>query len=345
MTDLDEAFERFQAGDFEYAGGLSNHGPMAAEALVHLGHASLMRGFVDAYAPRLGPAPARGSPIPATERNAALGRPGRLADWLATYETELNQAPWSEVLQRSLPTLIDGLFAGGTHGLLRTAHAVRALEETETAQRRRELAHGLAYWAGRYQALPGNPGSQAREGWGPRRVLAEVRPVPPESRRQGFFTEGVLALDDDPNFAPLVASAEVSNSGWELLLSELCHDAAALYLENPQARVAYVHAVTAPSSLRLLGPYLDADQKRRSLGRALQVTAALHAIASGPRREAVDEEVRRLAEDPAEIRYRAACSLEEHAIKLSEACLREDREAPDPVFRLAAADAALKLGG
>lgn len=344
MTDLDEALARFQAGDFEYAGGLSNHGPMAAEALVHLGHASLMSGFVDVYAPRLGPAPATGNPIPAAERSAALGRAERLADWLATFEAELAEAPWSEVLQRNLPTLIDGLFAAGTHGLLRTAHAVRALEETETAQRRRELAHGLAYWSGCYQALPGNPGSEAREGWGPRRVLAEVRPVPPERRRQGFFTEGVLALDDDANFAPLLASADLDNSEWEVLLSELCHDAAALYLENPQARVAYVHAVTAPSALRLLGPYLDPGQRRRGLGRVLQVAAALHAIASGPRREDVDDEVRRVAEDPAEIRYRAACSLEEHAIKFSEACLREDRERPDPVFRLAAADAALKLG-
>jgi hypothetical protein len=53
----------------------------------------------------------------------------------------------------------------------------------------------------------------------------------------------------------------------------------------------------------------------------------------------------RLAEAPAEIRYRAACSLDDHAVKLAEACLREDAAAPDPILRLAAADAALHLGG
>ena len=47
----------------------------------------------------------------------------------------------------------------------------------------------------------------------------------------------------------------------------------------------------------------------------------------------------------AEIGYRAACSLDDHAVKLAEACLREDAAAPDPGLRLAAADAALHLGG
>ena len=60
-------------------------------------------------------------------------------------------------------------------------------------------------------------------------------------------------------------------------------------------------------------------------------------------RENPDAEAERLAEDPAEIRYRAACSFEEHAIKFSEACLRENALCPDPALRIAAADAALHL--
>ena len=35
----------------------------------------------------------------------------------------------------------------------------------------------------------------------------------------------------------------------------------------------------------------------------------------------------------------------DHAVKLAEACLREDALSPDPALRLAAADAALHLGG
>ena len=48
--------------------------------------------------------------------------------------------------------------AAATHGLIRTAHAVRSLAAEETSRERRaELASGLAYWAARYQAVPGTP--------------------------------------------------------------------------------------------------------------------------------------------------------------------------------------------
>ena len=53
MTDLDEALERLQLGGLDYGPGLANHGPMAAEALVALGHPALITGLVDGYAPRL----------------------------------------------------------------------------------------------------------------------------------------------------------------------------------------------------------------------------------------------------------------------------------------------------
>jgi hypothetical protein len=56
-----------------------------------------------------------------------------------------------------------------------------------------------------------------------------------------------------------------------------------------------------------------------------------------------EEEVARVAEDWHAIRYHAACSLQEHAIKMVEACWREDQIAAAPILRLAAADAALKI--
>ena len=59
----------------------------------------------------------------------------------------------------------------------------------------------------------------------------------------------------------------------------------------------------------------------------------------------LQRKVRALAENWDEIRYRAACSIQEHAIKMVEACFRVDAGKPDPIFRLAAADAALRLEG
>ena len=180
MTDLDEALERFQLGGLEYGPGLANHGPMAAEALVALGHPALITGLVDGYAPRLPPFQP-GAPLADGEREAALGDPQRCADWVATWERELEQRDWPEVLRAALPLLASGLFAGAAHGFLRVAHGVRALAREPTRARRRELAFGLGYWAGRFQRLPGVPGDQNQ---GPSNM------VPTPSTRQDIFVVG-----------------------------------------------------------------------------------------------------------------------------------------------------------
>lgn len=342
MPDLDDALERFQKTALEYAGGLANHGPMAAEALVRLGHAALVEGLIDVYAPRLPPLEV-GEPIAAGGREAARGDPARLPDWVATAEAAVRERPWRAVLREWVPPLVDGLFAGAAHGLLRTAHAVRALDEEETPVRCRELAHGLAYWAGRHQRLPGSPGLHGVPGQGVESCFAHAPCVPRDLRRPGFFFDAVRALDGLPAFAVVVEgfAGEPDASG---AVHAMCRIGARLYLQNPQARIAYVHCVTAPSALRLLAPHLDPDDVDRAVGYGLQAVLALHAVSSAdgaPGRPS--PEVEHLARDPAEIRYRAACSLEEHAIKMAEACLREHEACPDPVFLLAAADAAVAL--
>ena len=342
MTDLDEALERSALTDLEYGGGLANHGPMAAEALARLGHGSLIGAWVDVYAPRLPPL-AQGQPIPADERAAALGRPERLPDWVATFEAELMAGNWPALLEVWVERLLPGVFAGAGHGLLRVSHAVRALEEEDSVPRRRELALGLAYWAGRQQRLPGRPGAAARAGCGPRNAFEGIAVVPQSRRLPGLFCDSVRALDDFPEFGQSVDRLDVAATEPTRLLHEVCREAAELYLAQPGARIAYGHCVTVPSALRLLAPYLGEAGMRRAIGFALQAALALHAVSASGETAGVTPEVEQLAGDPAEIRYRAACSLEEHAIKFTEACLREDAIEPAPVFALAAADAAIHL--
>lgn len=344
MTDLDEALERFQMTALEYGSGLSNHGPMAAEAITALGHPALLTGWVDLYAPRLPPFEL-GRPLDVPERRAVLGDPTRMSDWVATYQHELADRDWRDLLCAALPELAPGLFAGATHGWLRVAHAVRALERGETEPRRRELAFGLGYWAARFQRLPGTPG--AKPARGPAAVLRTLEPVAPSRRRGGLFFEAVRVLDEHPGFADSIASVALAPAEVDAWIGELCREGARLYLGNPSARVAYVHAVTAPSALRLVAPLIERETLCSLAGFAFQASCALHAVQAEPRggEVSLSDEVRRLAENPDEIRYRAACSLREHAIKLAEACLREDTISPDPVLRLAAADAAIELEG
>jgi hypothetical protein len=348
MTDLDEVLERFHMGCCEYGPGLANHGPMAAEAMVELGHGSLLTGLVDLYAPRLPPFET-GEALAANALSAALGDIERTADWVATYELQLAGAGWQEVLGRALRDLAPGTFAAAAHGLLRVAHAVRALERESSPARVRELAFGLGYWAARYQVLPGDPGARGERD--AIDVMRAFQPVPPKQRKPGLFTDAALALDDYAPFAEAVEVADLSKAGSSEFISALCAESARLYLANPMSRIAYAHAVTAPSALRLVLNYAD-EETRGVLGAVgFQSTLALHAIACsnfdslGGNVEdlELDDEVLRLAEDPAETRYRAACSLREHSIKLTEACLREHAVSPAPVFALAAADAAVHL--
>ncbi len=341
-SDLDHALARFQQTGLEWAEGLANHGPMAVEALQQLGHPALIEGFVDSYVPRMPPLVA-GDPLDVEARVGALGDPLRLPDWIATYDRELAARPWRELLATEVTRLLPGLFAGSVHGMLRVAHAVRAIEVRDTPVRRRELALGLAYWAGRYQELPGTPGAKPQPGQSIARTFEAVTLVPPERRRFGLFSEAVRVLDDD--FARCIEAFDpASTPAASQAIHEICRESAQRYLLHPTARIAYVHCVTAPSALRLFAHHLDDATRTRAVGYALQAALGLHAVSAGAAAgTSPDREVERLATDPAEIRYRAACSLEEHAIKMAEACLREQAVLPDPVFPRAAADAAIHL--
>lgn len=345
MSELDLALPRFQAGLLEYGGGLANHGPMAAEALEVLGHEALVPAFVDVYAPRLGVIEV-GTSIDAAGQGDALGS-GRDADWVATFLAAFDRSTWRDVLEAWLPTLLPGLFAAATHGALRTAHAVRAVHAHETEPRIREIAYGLAYWASHYQELPGAPASAPVPGMGPAALLNSLEPLPQEDRRYGFFDAAVVPLDDSAAFKTAVARLDVESDEPSMLISEICATAAGFYLAHPEFRIAYAHCVTGPSAVRLLADHLEPERVRAGIGYAVQVVAALHSVhvlRSTEEATQPDAETRRLAGDADEMRYRAACSAEEHSIKLCEACLREDAVRPDPRLRLAGADAAISIG-
>ncbi len=347
MTNLDEAYARFLLVDFEYGTGFANHGPMAVEALEAIGHPALIPAFVDSYAPRI-PVARPGRDLPPEARAAALGQPGRAPDWAAHFEAALATGDWRETALPVVTGLLSGLSAAAGHGLLRTVHAMRALEREDNPVRRRELARGLAYWSATWRPLPGEPGRQAAGGTpDPAAFLRGIPQLAGCERSAETFVASLRRLDARPDFRAaceqlaLPAPAEV-----DAFLGAVCRAAAALYVAHAEARIAYVHTVTIPSAVRWLVPRLAPADAPRAAFHALQAVAAFHALlGSTPARAGVDDEVARVAESWDEIRYRAACSLEEHAVKMAEACWREDRLGPDPILRQAAADAALRLEG
>jgi len=338
---LDLALERFAHTGPEYNGRLANHGPMAAEALVTLGRADAVAGWVEGYASRLGPPPPARDPIPTAAWETVLGARGRVADWSAFFRRELAEAPWRQVLRLWVPRLAPGFVAVATHGAIRTAHAARALAARETPPRLHELAEGLAYWAANFARLPesGAPSGSAR----PSQAVASLELLPASERRSyGFITDRLAGL---AGFAPFrdVASKVAVSGDPSAFFSDLTETFARVYLENatPGKVITFVHAVTGPSAARLLLPYADETGTRALMRYAWQAAAALY-VAMGDRPSVRPPEADRV--DGATLVDRAVANGDEHAIKLTEACLREDRIHPRPVYRQAAQDALGRLG-
>jgi hypothetical protein len=140
---LDGAYERLHATGPEFDGFLSNHGPMAAEAMVRHGHSDLVGSWLDVYMRRLEEFPRGLGPI-GSDWQDALGDLRRVADWTVLFGREIGEQPWRHVLNAWWPRLLPGVVAAATHGVIRVGHSVRALlADGDDPSHLAELSKGL----------------------------------------------------------------------------------------------------------------------------------------------------------------------------------------------------------
>lgn len=312
---------------------LANHAPMALEALETMAQSQHAQAFLARALPDLAPMPIAGSALAEHERGAALGKPGRVADWVATFEQDLAQRGVRATLGDAIEALHPGVIAASLHGLIRTFHALRALSREETPTRLRELAHGLATWASSHQRVPGIE-QEARDGEGALDALAwlETLPILPESsRRAGLLHEVVLPLDHFEPFAAHVRALGAFEWTPEVSVAA-AHWAADRVVRDPLGLTGHVHGVTVARGLELMRPWVHGDVLSRLARSALISIGAIHCAAGSPA-EALPERATRDALEPEALRARAVATLEDHAIKLTEAALREPSS---PLLRLAA---------
>jgi hypothetical protein len=327
----------------EYAGRLANHGPMAAEALVVLDRPDAVVPWVESYRPRLQAHPPGTRPIGAKAWREALGDLGRVGDWIVFFDRQVEERPWKEVLAEWVPRLSPGVIAAAFHGVIRTGHAARSLDARETLARRRELAEGLGYWAATYETLPESQGQPAG-GRMPSRAIGQVASLPADRQmRTGNITDRLAPLDRFPPFAEVAGMVDASGdaSGF---ISDMTETFAAVYLENvpPGSVITYIHAVTGPSAIRLLLPHLDAKARAALLRYGWQGAAALYAASGG--KWASPAPAPPPKGDRDDLVDRAIATGDEHAIKFTEACLREYALNPKPVYLDAARAAVASLG-
>ena len=338
---LDDALMVFAATAPRYGSvGLANHGPMAAEALAHLGRHDAIAGWVAGYRARLDEAPAPARALTEEGWPTALGRADRFPEWLALFEREIADRPVAAVVGEWAPRLLPGSVGAATHGLIRTGHAVRAFGVAETPPRRLEVANGLAFWASSYQELPGPPLLIGHEGVSA--ALADLPYLPEDAPRPLLISDRVAAVADIADeFEQAVASLGWTGGAVDLL-DQLATGGSLAYLRNADAggAIGLLHAVTAPLACELLLPWLAEEDRDAALGYVWQAVAALH----------VAYDIDRIAPAPTDplpaaeaLVDRAVVSGDEHAIKLTEAALRSFGRSGEAVLLSAAADACDRL--
>jgi hypothetical protein len=342
---LDEALAIVGPAGCEWGGGLSNHGPMASEALCAMGRADAVFSWARKYSDKLERRAAAHDRIRAEDWRNTLGDGDRFPDWSAFFVNELKERPWVTVLDDWVARLAPGIAAAAAHGAIRVGHAVRSLEHGETPARLAELADGLGYLAARYQVLPGVPGpaapAMASE------ALARVALAPKELRKRNFglITQGLDALGQFSDFEPAVNLAAPGDNA-SVFLSDLTETFAHVYLSSARnffTTIVFIHSVTGPSALRLIALHLSRDTADLALRYIWQTCAAMYSMFGTP---VTANESPKDGDRAIDDLFDAAIACgDEHAIKFSEACAREHALNPKPVYLAAASHAVGVLSG
>jgi hypothetical protein len=313
---LDEVYEQLSATGPEFDGWLSNHGPMAADALMRMGQPERVSAWLAGYVTRLEPRPEQRWPIAAEDWRDPLGDPSRLGDWIAFFTRQLEEHPWRDLLAVWWGRLLPGAIASAGHALIRTGHAVRALGETDTAPRRGELAQALGYWAARWQPIPAQrrPAGSA--------PAAEVLGALPYSASAGGIRARLAALGEKPWWPEAqarlqaVSDADRVPRALDALVDATVGRFSSVARGNP---TMLVHASTTPRAARLALAALPRALWVGTYEQAWSIAAAVTAVYAAPDTMTTAPSTEGLS--AADIADRAGEHGDEHVIKFSEVAI------------------------
>jgi hypothetical protein len=148
---------------------------MACEALAALGSGVA----IDDWVPRFEASMQGARVVPTTPRWSRrwdwkdhLGDHRLLPSWLGYFDRAIAEEGWRAVVGVWGPRLVPGLAAALFHGVIRTSHAVRAIDGADTPARRAELARALGNWAVWFG--PGQPAAEVNRVDDPHAVAVEA---------------------------------------------------------------------------------------------------------------------------------------------------------------------------
>jgi hypothetical protein len=309
---------------------LANHLPMILVALHRLGASDArLREYFATYRDRnhLPPAPPPVAPIERANWSAALGNRARETDYRWFFQDEVARLGAAGAIAGYLPTLLPGLAASATHGLMRLAYG--AMREDGA-----EIAAALGYWAAAYLELGQATGATPTTDE-PGEILLRLRGI--ESFRHvetelDLLWHFMRAVAAKPEFRPLVDWLAIGPDTFRRMRE------ASLALYAGTMDFCALHAVTGCHWLRLLQPVApDPDLALRYFWQAIAALYPKIGFADLPDVQRLDEWRRLPCPDWALIEAAAVRSDDEHDLSLVFSAREEFAMFADPLYQVVAA--------
>jgi hypothetical protein len=204
---------------------------MACEALSVLGAEKSIDSWVPRFEASMVAAPTPRLPRwgPEFAWRDHLGEARLRPEWIGYFEQAVDADGYEAVIGLWVPRLMPGLAAALFHGVIRTAHATRAISHRDSPARRTELAHALGNWASWY-----SPGA----GGGPEGFADEPAAAAIDAARRGarafahqpsiYYLHGVTGAMAVDLLAPFLEPGDVATA-----VAQLRAEHALLYRGTP----------------------------------------------------------------------------------------------------------------
>lgn len=259
---LDAAYALLEGHDPTLPGGYTNHLPLVAEALDHLGRPEQIPEHVNAdtvFALRALRPAWTAPPLRVANRDTAA--------WTAHYQRSIDHAGAEHALNTALHLNADAAATTAGHGLIHTHHAHRAYRANPNPTRTRQLAAALGHWTAHHHTLP----TITPNGWRtPYQTLGEIAPTRPGNGciLEELHLNAVRAAD-------CAARAHIDANPTDA--ANAIADAAISRLRAGSGVTAYIHAVTTANATCWLVQHTDPTTARRLINSTWVFIAALWA--------------------------------------------------------------------
>jgi hypothetical protein len=229
--------------------------------------------------------------------------------------------------------LLPGSAGAAAHPLIRTGHAVRALEREETAPRLDELAQALAYWAAIWQPVPGGRSPDGDLDIGT--ALERVPHMPQSGEPMGSRVPGLATLSGWPE--ALAAARTPEHTGdIPAAIDSLVDAAVASYRWNVRGQpVMLVHAATAPAAVGAVLQTLPEELWRISYDTAWWLTAAVTALFAPDAPDRSPADAAHAARTTEEAVERAVGDGDAHVIKFTDVAVQAHERGCDAALAAA----------